>query len=333
MISRKGLISIIRKYPIYTLIIIILLTLPIYAPSFFVIQIAYGLIFGITGLAFNLLLGYTGLLSFGHAGFFAFGAYMMSLPIRHTGIVHTLEVYLAFAFITSAALGALLGLICARRTRIFFSILNLSFGLIIYSFFLKFWGFTGGADGTHVPTPPLLGMKFAVDKEYWMTHIYYYYILAAFFICLAIFWVIVNSNFGKTLQAIRDNEIRAQFTGIRIYRYRHIAYIISVAFTGLAGCLWAPLNGHTAPEIAWWTYSGDIVMLTILGGYQYFIGPVIGGLVFNVFKIYTIGYTVYWMLLLGIILLILIFFIPRGLVGLGISIYNRLTHKKGSSKG
>ena len=128
-------------------------------------------------------------------------------------------------------------------------------------------------------------------------------------------WVIVNSPFGRALQAIRDNEVRAEFVGIQIRRYRWVAFMVSGVFTGLAGALWVPLNGLTTPDIMHWTFSGEIVFMTVLGGFRSFTGPIIGAIVFNYLKTYAVGYTVYWQGLLGLILVVLVLSLPTGIVG------------------
>src|SRR5207237_9730049 len=128
------------------------------------------------------------------------------------------------------------------------------------------------------------------DKIAFLTHGYYYYVLVLFFLALGVMWLIVNSPFGKALQAIRDNEIRAEFVGIQIWRYRWIAFLISGAYTGLAGALWVLLNGLTTPDILHWTFSGEMVFMTVLGGFRTFAGPVVGAIVFNYLKTYAVGY-------------------------------------------
>jgi branched-chain amino acid transport system permease protein len=148
-----------------------------------------------------------------------------------------------------------------------------------------------------------------------MSHAYYYYVLIMFCVCVALMWVIVNSPFGMALQAIRDNETRAQFVGVRVWPYRWVAFLVSGVFTGLAGALWVPLNGLTTPDIMHWTFSGEIVFMTVLGGFRSFAGPIVGAIVFNYLKTYAVGYTVYWQLLLGVILVGLVLSLPTGIVG------------------
>src|SRR5438046_3286310 len=118
--------------------------------------------------------------------------------------------------------------------------------------------------------------------------------------------MIAASPFGKALQAIRDNEIRAQFVGIEVWRYRWSAFVVSGAFTGVAGTLFAPLNGLTTPDILHWTFSGKIVFMAVLGGFRTFVGPIVGAVVYNYLESYAVGYTVYWQLFLGVILVVLV---------------------------
>ena len=144
---------------------------------------------------------------------------------------------------------------------------------------------------------------------------YYYYVLALFCACTALMWLIVHSPFGKTLQAIRDNETRAGFVGVPVRRYRWIAFVISGFFTGLAGALWVPLNGLTTPDILYWPFSGEIVFMTVLGGFRTFTGPIIGAIAFNYLKVYAVASSQYWQMVLGVVLVILVMVLPTGIVG------------------
>ena len=128
-------------------------------------------------------------------------------------------------------------------------------------------------------------------------------------------WIVVHSPIGKALQSIRDNETRAIFIGLPIRLYRWIAFVISGSFTGLAGVLWLPLNRHVTPEILHWPFSGEIVFLTVLGGYKSFMGPIVGAISFNYLKTYAIALTEYWQMVLGIVLVVLVLALPSGIVG------------------
>ncbi len=295
---------------------VILLVVPWIVPQYTAILLTYGLIMAIGALGFNLLLGYTGLLSFGHSAYFGVGAYVVALMVKYLR-VGSMELFLLGAIVGSVIVTAVFGFVCVRYTRIFFGILTLALSQVLWSLAFKFFWVTGGTDGLRVPTPSLLaGLATGTgDKTDFMSHAYYYYVLVIFFACVVLMWVIVNSPFGKALQAIRDNETRAEFVGVQIWRYRFVAFLVSGVFTGLAGALWVPLNGLTTPDIMHWTFSGEIVFMTVLGGFRSFAGPIVGAIVFNYLKTYAVGYTVYWQLLLGAVLVALVVSLPTGIVG------------------
>jgi branched-chain amino acid transport system permease protein len=298
-------------------ILVVLALIPSFVGLYQTQLLTYGLIAAIAALGFNLLLGYTGLLSFGHSAFFGLGAYSVAFLLRYAGI-HTMELYILIGVPIVAVLSALLGYVCVRHTRIFFGILTLALSQVLYSLALKLFWVTGGTDGLRVARPSLLGGMVTFtgrDAFQRFIHGYYYYVLVIFAISVVVMWVVVHSPFGKALQAIRDNEVRAAFLGIRIPRFRWVAFLISGTFTGLAGILWVPLNGLTTPEVLYWTFSGEIVFTAILGGFRNFSGPIVGGIVFTYLKTYAVATTEYWQLLLGVVLVAMIVLLPTGIVG------------------
>jgi branched-chain amino acid transport system permease protein len=297
-----------------------LVALPYAVPLYQTVLLSYGLTFAIAALGFNLLLGYTGLLSFGHSAYFGVGAYAVALIVKYLGIT-SMEAFALGGTLAAGLVAALFGTVCVRYTRIFFGILTLALSQVIWSLAFKFFWVTGGSDGLRVPTPTLLGgmvagaLGAAEDKLDFLAHRYYYYVLVIFTVCVAVMWVIVHSPFGKALQAIRDNETRAEFVGVQVRRYRWVAFVVSGAYTGLAGALWVPLNGLTTPDIMHWTFSGKIVFFTVLGGFQTFAGPIIGAVVFNYLETYAVGHTVYWQMVLGVVLVVLVLALPAGIAG------------------
>ena len=294
-------------------VLVVLLVLPWVADQYQTILLSYGLVMAIAALGFNLLLGYTGLLSFGHSAYFGVGAYAVAMMVKYLGVV-SMELHLLGAIVASVLVTAIFGIACVRYTRIFFSILTMALSQVLWSLAFKFFWVTGGTDGLRVPT--LLGLVTGKgDKIAFLAHAYYYYVFALFLVCAAIMWLIVNSPFGRALQAIRDNETRAQFIGIPIWRYRWVAFMLSGVFTGVAGALWVPLNGLTTPDILHWTFSGKIVFMAVLGGFRTFVGPIVGAVVYNYLESYAVGYTVYWQLFLGVILVVLVLSLPTGIVG------------------
>jgi branched-chain amino acid transport system permease protein len=293
-----------------------LIALPFVVPPYQTVLLTYGLVFAIAALGFNLLLGYTGLLSFGHSAYFGMGAYAVAFVVKYLK-VESMEIFLLGGIVASGVVAALFGLLCVRYTKIFFGILTLALSQVLWSLAFKFFWVTGGSDGLRVPTPTLLGgtVRAGRDKFDFLSHRYYFYVLAVFVICVAVMWVIVHSPFGKALQAIRDNETRAEFVGVQVWRYRWVAFLISGIFTGLAGALWVPLNGLTTPDILHWTFSGKMVFFTVLGGFQTFFGPIVGAIIYNYLETYAVGHTVYWQMVLGVVLVVLVLALPAGVVG------------------
>jgi len=293
-----------------------LIVLPYVVPPYQTVLLTYGLVFAIAALGFNLLLGYTGLLSFGHSAYFGMGAYAVAFTVKYLKL-ESMEALLLGGILASGAVAALFGLLCVRYTKIFFGILTMALSQVLWSLAFKFFWVTGGSDGLRVPTPTLLGglVRAGSDKFEFLSHRYYFYVLAIFAICVAVMWVIVHSPFGQALQAIRDNETRAEFVGVQVWHYRWVAFLISGIFTGLAGALWVPLNGLTTPDILHWTFSGKMVFFTVLGGFQTFFGPIIGAVIYNYLETYAVGHTVYWQMVLGIVLVVLVLALPAGIVG------------------
>ena len=298
-------------------IVLALVILPYVVEPCHTVLLSDGLIFAIAALGFNLLLGYTGLLSFGHSAYFGMGAYAVAFVVKYLRIT-SMELSLVAGILASALVTALFGFVCVRYTRIYFSILTLALSQVLWSLAFKFFWVTGGTDGLRVPTPVLLGLSIGAgeDKMTFLAHRYYYYVLAIFLVAVALMWIIVHSPFGKALQAIRDNEVRAEFVGVQVWHYRWLAFLISGVFTGLAGALWVPLNGLTTPDILHWSFSGEIVFFTVLGGFSTFAGPIVGAVVFNYLKTFAVGYTVYWQMFLGVVLVTLVMVLPTGIMGM-----------------
>ncbi len=295
---------------------VLLLIFPYVAAPYQTILLSYGLVMAIAALALNLLLGYTGLLSFGHSVYFGSAAYAAGFVVKYLHLT-SMEAFLAAGLLSGLVIGAVFGFICVGSTRIFFSILTLALSQVLWSLALKFFWITGGTDGIRVPTPTILGGLFGApeDKVVFLAHHYYYYTLVIFAICAAVMWLIVHSPFGKSLQAIRDNEVRAESIGIRVRRSRWIVFVLSGMFTAIAGVLWAPLNGLATPDALYWPFSGEIVFMTVLGGFRTFPGPIIGAVAFNYLKAYAVGRTEYWQLLMGVVLVIVVLVMPQGIMG------------------
>ncbi len=284
-----------------------LATGPAYLPGFTIYLLTYGMIMAIAALALNLLLGYTGLMSFGHGMFIGAGAYTAALMMKYAG-VQSFEILIPLSILFSGALAAVVGCFCTRQIEIYFSMLTLAFGELLFVLWSKFYSVTGGTDGIRVQMPALFGYVFRGSTDY------YFFVFAAFLLCALAIWVICNSPFGKAIQAVRDNPGRLGYLGLSVMKYRLIAFIISGAFTGLAGVLVVSLTGHAVPELFQVFTSISIVFMVILGGHLSFAGPVVGAMVF-VFLQAWLKPLFFWQFFLGVSIIVLVIFLPGGVVG------------------
>ncbi len=316
----------------YLGIFILLLFVPKLLPIYHLMLLESGITFAIMGLGFNLLLRYTGLLSFGHGALFAAGAYTVGMMGEYFPDLYRIEILIPLALLVSLVVSAIFGFICVRHTRVFFAILALALSMLVYSLLAKFYNITGGTDGIHIDLPIMFGRSYDGVKRFeFLSGSYYYFLICIFAACTIIMLAIVNSPFGKTLQAIRGNEIRAEMIGIRVRRYRWYAFILSGLFTGLGGALWSFVNGHVSPEVAEWVFSGEIVYMTLLGGFMVFEGPIIGAILFTYLKLYAVSMTQYWMFIIGATLIILVLLLPEGIVGGFVKLFAKL--KRGEATG
>ncbi len=317
---------------IYLVIILGFLFLPRIVSTFNLILFQYGITFAIVALGFNLLLGYTGLLSFGHGAYFAAGAYGVAMTARYFPELFSLEILIPIALLLSLFISGIFGFVCVRHTRIFFAILALALSMLLYALLFKFYHVTGGSDGLYVKIPMLFGHAFeGMRRPQFLSGFYHYFLLGVFFAAYILMKCIVNSPFGKALQAIRDNEVRAELIGIHVRRYRLYAFMISGMYAGLGGALWSFVNGHVTPDVAHWVFSGELVYMTLLGGFGVLAGPVVGALIFNFLKLYAMGATEYWMFIIGATLIIIVLVLPGGIAGGFARLAARISQR--SSKG
>jgi branched-chain amino acid transport system permease protein len=271
--------------------------------------------YGIALLGLNLLFGYTGLLSFGHALFVALGAYTAAFLTSALGVLH-LEVIVMAAMVTALVVAVPVGLLCVRYVKIYFGMLTLAFGMLFYSFLYKFYHLTGGDEGMRVLRPKLLGQSFAsLDKVPFLIGPYYYYSLVLLVVAALIMWRIVCSPFGLCLRAIRENPGKAEYVGVNVRRCRLLAFVIAGVFGAVGGTLLPISTGLADPLLAYWTHSGNLVFMMLLGGFTSFFGPLLGAFVFIFLKDQVMSLTEYWRFVFGAILAVVVIFFPRGLMG------------------
>lgn len=292
------------------------LCVPLVVPVYQVLLMLPFMAYGVILLGLNLLFGYTGLVSFGHALFIGIGAYAGAVLTSELG-VRSLEAVLAVSAALGAAVAAVVGLLCVRYVKIYFGMLTLAFGMLFYTFLLKFYRWTGGDEGMRVLRPALLGLDLdGMPKTEYLAGPYYYYCLGVLVVATALMWRIVHSPFGLCLRAIRDNPVKAETLGVGVTRYRWYAFVISAVYAAVGGALLGPPTGTVDPTLVYWTHSGNIVFMTLLGGFASFFGPILGAFVFIYLQDLVMSVTPYWRLVFGALLATIVIAAPGGLMGL-----------------
>ncbi len=259
---------------------------------------------GLLTTSLNLGIGYGGIYQFHHALFYGLGAYSTALMITKGNMPYIIS-FLS-APIVSALASFIIGIICIRLTKLYFGMLQISLGSLIWVVVYRWYSFTGGDDGIHGITMPDLISS---------TKGAYYFTLLIVGVCLFIIRKIINSPFGKTLQAIRDNPMRSLSIGIDINMHRLVAIVIAGLFGGIAGMLFVVVDNSVFPDMMFWTFSLEILIMCLLGGMYTFWGPFVGAAIIVLFRTFISGYTQYWSLLLGVILTLVIIFLPEGVFG------------------
>jgi branched-chain amino acid transport system permease protein len=293
------------------------------APTFiYPILVMKVLCFALFACAFNLLLGYTGLLSFGHAVFLGSAAYVTGHALK----VWELPTLLGLLAGTGAAtlLGWVIGSLAIRRQGIYFAMVTLALAQMVYFFFLQA-SFTGGEDGLQgVPRGTLFGLELADDMNL-------YYLVVAIF--AGSFWLIqrtINSPFGQILKAIRENEPRAISLGYDVAKYKLLAFVLSAGLAGLAGATKTLVFKFATLTDAHWHTSGEVVLMTLLGGMGTVFGPVVGATVIVALQnelADKVGSLV--TVIMGAIFVICVLAFRRGIVGESLALYERMIGQKG----
>ncbi len=294
---------------------LVLLTVPLWLPLLGGYTALAGrvLVLALAAIGFNLLLGFTGVMSFGHAAYFGLGAYGAGLTLKFLAASTPLAMLLGT--LLGGVAGTLFGLLIVRRRGVYFAMVTIAFGQICYYIAYSWNDLTGGFDG-------LRGFQRApIHLGPWLVditdggNVFYYFLLAVFAVAVAAMGLLLRSPFGRTLIAIRENERRARFLGIPVERHIWLSFSISCFFTALAGTLYALLNNFADPLGLHYSLSGEIVIMTVMGGMRTFWGPLLGAAVFVVLQDYISSMTVNWMSFIGLLFVLVVLFFPRGLLG------------------
>jgi branched-chain amino acid transport system permease protein len=281
-------------------------------PRFYVYLTALILLTGLLATSLNLVLGFGGMYQFHHAVFYGIGAYALALMLTKSG----LPAWTGFvvAPLVSAATGYGIGLICVRLSKLYFGMLQISLGSLVWAIVFRWYSFTGGDDGIHgIPLPGILSSS----------HGAYYFTVFVTGVSLYLMYRIVNSPFGRTFQAIRDNPERCEAIGIHVRRHQLLGEVIAGFFAGVAGMLFVTVESTVFPDLMFWTLSLEILIMCLLGGWFTFFGPMLGAAIMVILRTFVGIYTEYWTLILGIVLMLLIFFMPDGVLGMILKVRGR----------
>jgi branched-chain amino acid transport system permease protein len=281
------------------------------------------LTFSLLALSLNLLLGYTGLVSFGHAAFFGIAGYAVGV----LAINFSSDILLTFplAILFTAACAIPIGWLSIRVSGFYFLMITFAFAQMVFVAAFRWKALTGGSDGMVIPGPTLLGAPVLVSRES-----LYFFVLAVFAVCaLALYWI-GTSRFGRTLVGIRESTPRMRALGYNVRRYKLGAFVIGATFGGVAGVLNSLFNLFIAPESAHWTQSALVLVMVLIGGARYFVGPIVGTTIVILLQYWLSSYTEYWGLVLGCLFIALISGAREGIAGLVMQGWSRLRGEKAS---
>lgn len=284
--------------------LVLFFVLPVILPRFYIYLLAVILLYGLLASSLNFVAGYGGIYQFHHCVFYGVGAYGAALMIAKLGY----SPWLGFIVgpLVSAFVSLIMGMICIRLSKLYFAMLQISLGSLVWAIVYRWYSFTGGDDGIHgITVPDLISSGTGA----------YYFALIVTAICMYVMYRIICSPFGAVLQGIRDNPIRSEMIGVNVRRHQLLALIIAGFFAGVAGVLFVVVDNTVFPDMLFWTLSLEIFIMCLLGGMYSFFGPMLGAAVIVCLRTFVSTYTVYWALVLGIIMMFVIFFLPTGLLG------------------
>jgi branched-chain amino acid transport system permease protein len=303
----------------YRLVLLVLLavvlgSLPLWAPRFWIYVATQALIFAIFAMSLDLLVGYAGLPSLGHAGFYGVGAYACALlALGHVdGLVPLLVAGALAAGLAALPIGAL----SLRTSGIYFLMLTLAFAQMLWGLAVNWTSLTRGTDGLiGIPRPTLVGLD-AFNISLYERGPFFYLCLVLAIAVFVFLESLTRSPFGKALEGIRENDRRMRALGFPTFRYRLAAFVIAGSLAGIAGALAAMSNGFATPDLLYWTLSGLALIAIVVGGSRSLAGPVVGAFLVLFAQLGLSTYLDRWELVLGALFITFVLFLPRGLMGL-----------------
>ncbi|WP_017753419.1 branched-chain amino acid ABC transporter permease [Calidifontibacillus oryziterrae] len=301
-------------------VITALCILPLLLSSFYLSIATEILILGIFALSLNILLGYTGLVSLGHAAFFGVGAYTAGLVGKN--ISEHLLVTLIASLVVSIIVSFIVGYFCTRASGFYFLMLTLAFSQMIYSAFHQ-WRFAGGSNGLSGIPKPALTSTFNFSQSIYL----YFLILIIFLVVIYAVNRFIKSPLGHVLIGIRENETRMKAMGYNTKFYSQLAFVLAGGLGGIAGCLYSYFNGFVSPNDLYWTMSGQVLIMVLVGGAGTILGPILGAGFIVFLETIISSYTELWMLIIGTVFILFVIFAPKGIVGLAQSVKKKLVNR------
>lgn len=294
----------VEKWGLSAVIVVLLVTLPFILPEYWVYTSTDIMAYCIFALGLNIVLGYGGMIAFGHAGFYGAGAYVLALLLKKTNVPFWAALLLAPLLPT--LFGVIIGFFSIRRRAFYFAVITLAFSELIWAIIIKWYTMTGGENGiTGISIPSIIST----------TNSLYLFTLAVTSVCVFTIYRIIDSPFGRTLRAMRENAQRMEFTGVNLDKQRLIAFTISAFFASIGGTMHAIVTRCAFPDLADWPKSGEVVITCMLGGIHTFFGPVVGVALLFFMNSIVGRFTQYWPSVLGLLFILIVFFLPNGVVG------------------
>jgi len=300
--------------------IIVLLLAPGFLTQYYVYLLATVFTTALLATSLNLVLGYGGLLHLHHGVFFGVGAYTVAIVTTKTSWPFAVAVLLAP--LVAALIALVIGWFCVRLRGLYFGMLTLALGQLVWAIVYRWNALTNGDNGIHaIPVPEFLT---SINSVYYAT-------LLILVISLIILYIITKSPFGLMLLATRDNPVRSESVGVNVKRHRLTAFVIAGFFAGIAGVLFVLVERSVAPSLLFWSESAEVLIMCLMGGLTVFMGPMLGAGILVLLSMVVGLYTEYWLLVLGLLLLLLVLFLPQGILGYLMEIYNKRQDKGGGN--
>ena len=295
--------------PMLAVVIFLLLIAPPFLSSFLLTLLTQALIYAILAMSLDVILGYTGLASLGHAAYFGVGAYSVGILATRYGAGFGIS--LPAGIFLAAFVAAIFGLVALRATGVYFLMITLALGMVVWGLAHRWVTMTQGDNGIAAIPRPDLGLPWSLS----FSTPFYYFALAGFLIAFCILRMIVRSPFGQTLVGIRESESRMRTLGYHVWLHKYIGFVIAGGFAGFAGVLWACYNGFVSPVDLQLATSVEVLLMVALGGRGTLMGPALGAAIIVFLKNLVSVYTHRWLLILGAVYILTIVYAPEGILG------------------